>query len=103
MLKEFGFEKVTIGKKHPADTLEEGYDRVAIYSKGDRFTHITRQLPDGWWASKMGDEQDIEHQSLAVLQGFWWGKVAAVLRRSKLWQTEKNNAAQSTPAGAGIT
>jgi hypothetical protein len=41
---------------------EPGYEKVVIYSREDRFKHAARQLESGRWASKLGEEQDIEHE-----------------------------------------
>jgi hypothetical protein len=68
---------------------EEGYDRVAIYAVHDRFTHVSRQQEDGWWASKIGDLEDIEHASLSVLEGGAYGKVSIILRRPHLWASNQ--------------
>lgn len=63
-------------------SLEKGFEKVAIYVKGQQNpTHAARQLPSGIWTSKIGDEEDIEHHTLAALQGSSYGKVGAVLKR----------------------
>ena len=67
---------------------EDGYDRVALYAIRDCFTHVCRQIDDGWWASKIGGLQDIEHVTLGVLEGEAYGSVSLILRRSKLWATK---------------
>jgi hypothetical protein len=45
--------------------LEEGFEKVAIYAMGDAPKHAARQLANGRWSSKLGQEVDIEH----VLEG----------------------------------
>ncbi len=62
---------------------EPGFEKVAIYAKDDLPTHAARQLPNGSWTSKLGEWQDIEHQSLNALTGMAsiYGEVALLLRR----------------------
>src|SRR5215469_2501487 len=37
------------------DALEAGYEKVSLYADGrGDWTHAARQLPDGWWTSKLG-------------------------------------------------
>lgn len=64
-------------------SLEKGFEKVAIYVKGNQNpTHAARQLlPSGIWTSKIGNEEDIEHVSPAVLEGVEYGTVAVVMKR----------------------
>ena len=62
-------------------TLEPDKQKVAIYTDtGGKPTHAARQLPDGWWASKLGPSFDIEHEFHA-LDGPTYGNVARILAR----------------------
>lgn len=64
------------------DNLELGFEKVAIYVSGDGTpTHAARQLNSGKWTSKLGDLEDIEHSTLAALEGAIYGRVAQVLKR----------------------
>lgn len=88
---ECGFELMPMPRRKTSrDKTEADFNRIAVFGTGraetDRFTHVARQLDTGWWASKIGDWEDIEHLSLDVLEGIAYGKVAAILRRPKLWQ-----------------
>jgi len=58
-----------------------GVEKVAVYSQAGEFTHIARQLPDGRWASKLGDLEDIEHRTLEALEGSLYGKTTMILER----------------------
>jgi hypothetical protein len=63
-------------------TVESGKQKVAIFTAGTgKPTHAARQLSDGWWTSKLGQQIDIEHEFLA-LDGPTYGTVAVVLARS---------------------
>jgi hypothetical protein len=61
---------------------EPGYDKVAIYVDGGGVpTHVARLLQSGYWTSKLGELQDIEHNTLEGLEGHLYGSVGQVLRR----------------------
>ena len=70
--------------------LESGIEKVAIYVDIDGVpTHAARQLPDGTWTSKLGEWEDIRHYTLEAMEdrgglGLGYGKVALLLRRSRL-------------------
>ncbi len=61
--------------------LEAGYEKVAIYGQDDEYTHAARQLPTGKWTSKIGDLEDIEHETLEGLVGTEYGIVKKMLKR----------------------
>lgn len=42
--------------------LETGYTKVALFCKQDSPTHAARQLEDGFWTSKLGEEIDVRHE-----------------------------------------
>jgi hypothetical protein len=64
-------------------SVEAGYEKVAIYATSDgEYTHAARQLTDDRWASKLGEWQDIEHDTLEALEGTSYGTVRFVLRCS---------------------
>ena len=62
-------------------THEAGYEKVAIYSDGDEYTHAARQLADGSWTSKLGPDDDIEHPRPESLAGGKYGSVVRMLKR----------------------
>jgi hypothetical protein len=62
--------------------LEEGLEKVAIYTKDKLPTHAARQLPSGMWTSKLGREEDIEH-TLRGLTESVYGEVAVILCRPR--------------------
>jgi hypothetical protein len=74
------------------DSLEEGYEKIAIYedkreNREEPFSHVARQLPNGKWTSKLGPDEDIEHDTLAALEGNTWvhqksyGRVVRIMKR----------------------
>jgi hypothetical protein len=64
------------------DAPEPGYDKVALYGKGDDYEHAARQLSDGRWTSKLGAYKDIEHETLQALAGEEYGSVVKLLRKA---------------------
>ena len=60
--------------------LEEGFEKVAIFALNGVPTHASRQLPSGRWSSKLGVEQDIEHE-VEGLVGTEYGDVGILLKR----------------------
>lgn len=63
------------------DTLEPEYEKVAIYASADAPEHVARQKASGLWVSKMGKGVDIEHRTLAALEGATMGKVVKIMKR----------------------
>ena len=57
LFREAGYELCEDGN------LEPGYEKVAIYAMDGEPTHAARQLQNGWWTSKLGEFEDIEHGS----------------------------------------
>lgn len=49
--------------------LEDGYLKIAVYTEGDRFHHVAKQLPSGAWSSKAGPLHDLRHDDLDVMEG----------------------------------
>jgi hypothetical protein len=75
-LVELGFIQGGEGPPKP------GLLRVAIYSdRNNFFSHLARQLSDGWWASKLGPYHDIEHDTPDAVAGGRYGEVAGYLLR----------------------
>ena len=64
----------------PDDSLEAGFEKVALYALAGAPKHAARQLASGRWTSKLGPLEDIEH-SLDGLAGIWYGTVVQILRR----------------------
>ncbi|NEP35633.1 MULTISPECIES: hypothetical protein [unclassified Moorena] len=61
--------------------LEENYQKIAIYMLNGQPTHVARQLLNGKWTSKLGQDEDIEHDTLEGLTGERYGQVAQVMKR----------------------
>ncbi len=63
LFRSEGFERCKDG------SLEQGYEKIAIYALEYEVTHVARQLVDGKWTSKLGKYEDIVHSSLEDLEG----------------------------------
>jgi len=62
--------------------LETRFEKLAVYADPQGVpTHVARQLPKGTWTSKLGTAEDIEHETLAGLEGVLYGKAVQTLRR----------------------
>lgn len=65
------------------ENVEEGFEKVALYAdEYGRGSHAARQLKNGKWTSKLGPDEDIEHNTLTGLEGAKLGKVVQVFKRS---------------------
>lgn len=60
--------------------LEPGLEKVALYANQSTPTHAARQLPDGFWTSKLGELEDIRHV-LEQVEGDSYGHVVKFLSR----------------------
>lgn len=63
------------------DSLESGYEKIALYAFVGQFTHVALQLEDGRWSSKMGYREVITHPSPANLVGGYYRFVHCYMRR----------------------
>ena len=63
-----------------SDELEPGLEKIAIYADAEGPSHAARQLPNGYWTSKLGPREDIEHE-LRGLEGDRYGRVVAIAAR----------------------
>ncbi|MEH2242059.1 DUF7689 domain-containing protein [Nostoc sp.] len=65
------------------DVLEEGFQKIAIYVDSNKVPrHVARQLPNGQWTSKLGQDEDIEHNNLQGLTGQpGYGEIACIMKR----------------------
>ena len=64
--------------------LEPDVEKVALYALGPKRTHAARQLPGGWWTSKLGPAIDIEHATPDAVAGGMYGEVVIILSRKRL-------------------
>jgi len=64
-------------------TLDRSCEKIAIYATADgRVTHAARQLSDGRWISKLGDEEDIIHQLPESLSSVVYGQPVQYMKRT---------------------
>jgi hypothetical protein len=65
----------------PDESLEPGFEKVALYGFGFLYTHAARQMPSGKWTSKLGKAEDIEHDAPDDVAGGLYGEVVQFMRR----------------------
>jgi hypothetical protein len=76
----------TIHGYRPCETaeLEPDYEKVAVYVDSLGIpSHAAKQKESGVWMSKLGEYEDIEHDTLEALEGKEpaYGRVAQILKR----------------------
>ena len=66
---------------------EDRFDKIAIYTDSSGVIHAAKQRPSGHWASKLGENEDIEHHSLQSIEGGtgqWnYGRASIFMRRRR--------------------
>src|ERR1039458_4642664 len=65
-------------------TLEDGYEKIAIFASSEEFDHVAFQREDGCWSSKLGELGDVMHKTRSSLGGagcFEYADVAMFMRR----------------------
>jgi len=70
-----GYEECDTGEQ------EYGFKKVAIYGNDEGPKHAALQLASGRWTSKLGEAQDIEHDTLEVLEGKLYGRAFVFLKK----------------------
>jgi hypothetical protein len=62
---------------------EVGIEKLAIYVREGEFQHVARQLPNGRWTSKIGKQEDIEHnlRDLESDNPFGYGRASIFMKR----------------------
>lgn len=63
--------------------LEGGFHKVALYADGIFYTHASRQREDGFWESKLGLDEDIEHEIPESLEGHLYGRINTFMRKAR--------------------
>ena len=75
LYRSLGYESCDDG------ALENGFEKVAIYALDNKVKHAARQLPNGNWVSKIGQNIDVEHDTVATLEGPFYGTAVRYLKR----------------------
>jgi hypothetical protein len=73
----------TRGYELCADALPDlSCEKIAIYATADGIVrHAARQLSDGRWISKLGDEEDIVHETPESLNSTVYGQPVCFMKR----------------------
>jgi hypothetical protein len=76
--------------------LEDGFAKIAIYTTfAGSPKHVARQLPDGRWASKLGEGIDIYHATLNDLSAGGYGNPTHFMRRPITQDAGRSDASSS--------
>lgn len=76
-MQSFGFVLCADG------SLEDGVEKIAIYTDGPEYMHAARQLDNGKWTSKIGELEDIEHDTPEDVAGPAYGQPTAFMKRPR--------------------
>ena len=85
-IKLYEFEGGYIPCDNNDQSLETGIEKIAIFLDSQfEVTHASKQKEDGTWTSKLGDYEDIGHNTLESLCGHGpaYGRVAKILKRKR--------------------
>lgn len=64
------------------DSLEPGYDKIALLEDEDgEWSHACQLCEDGWWWSKMGMDDDVKHTKEGI-EKYYESKVVRYMRRT---------------------
>ena len=75
LFEYFGFEQTTI------DDIEDGYDKVALYSNAEGWTHAARVIGNNVLHSKIGTAWDIHHSGGNIFAATEYGNIFAYMKR----------------------
>lgn len=74
--QKLGYKKCRNGR------LKKGYEKIVFYVDSNKsVTHAARQLSNGSWTSKLGEEYDIEHATPEGLNGAAYGRASFYMER----------------------
>ena len=62
-------------------SLEDGFEKIVLYTKSGTPTHMARQRCDGHWWSKLGDWHDIVHETPKGIEGILYGLAHKFFKR----------------------
>lgn len=63
---------------------EVGFEKVVLYKslESGKPTHMSRQLGDGSWTSKLGQDMDINHYDVSSVCGPAYGEAVVFMKRA---------------------
>lgn len=63
-------------------SFEVGFEKVALFKDAEgEFSHVCKQMRNGKWHSKLGDDEDIKHASLVGLVSDGYGLPEVFMKR----------------------
>jgi hypothetical protein len=81
--KAFEFKRYAVCQN---GSLEDGYEKVAIFALNGIPKHAALQLDEFCWTSKLGKAEDISHQ-LRDIEGNLYGQVSCFMKKPRTTST----------------
>jgi hypothetical protein len=76
VVAEYGYDRCE------TSSLEPGWEKIALFGIPEHIDHAARQLSSGRWTSKLGREEDIEHDTPEAVAGGAYGTILAFFKRA---------------------
>lgn len=77
---KFGFK---VCHRDECDKYGGQHDIIVLYELNGEWLHAARMLHNGMWSSKMGDCEDIQHETPEALSGVRYGDPTVFMKRKK--------------------
>lgn len=79
----FQAEGFSVCNKSACQKYDQNYDSIVLYQLNVRGTHAARLLHNGMWSSKLGDAEDIQHQTPEAVGGTIYGQPSVYMKRKR--------------------
>jgi len=60
---------------------EDGFIKIALYENKGICSHASRELRNGLWTSKLGQNHDIQHSSPFTIEGQAYGRAVVFMKK----------------------
>ena len=79
----FQAEGFSVCDKATCQKYDPNCDSIVLYKLNIRGTHAARLLHNGMWSSKLGDAEDIQHQTPEALTSILYGEPFVYMKRQR--------------------
>jgi hypothetical protein len=62
------------------ENFEIGFEKIIIYASNDKPTHVSRQISEEKWTSKLGESFDIQHTINSMANGLY-GNIVRFMKK----------------------
>lgn len=80
----FQAEGFSVCNENDCQTYDSTADSIVVYERNRIGTHAARLLANGMWSSKLGDIEDVEHQTPEALSGDRYGYPRVYMKRKRV-------------------